>query len=430
MRTAANAMSVIAGPNLTAISSSMAAADAIAGREVVPFSTMYAFRDDDNHCLRALESKPIHLLSNNGSAIASNVATHMAIGGNGLFVVKDSEDNVGYTRVGTFDVDGTLKLKNHLGQTLQVVMRDASGNISDTAGTLSDADFSTLASNPQATTSLAFKQVLPGNSPITGAPLDPPQDVTIYDTLGNGRRMQLSWERVANVAGAAAAVHHTWRVRADMDGTYGSIPAASPYNNANGVFVEFDASGNPLNFKIDDGGGGYTASPTAPDLAVQWNGVTVPNAIAVDFGAIGSSSGIVSHGYEFKMTQDPIKDGHAPGNFHKMYVDQDGYGWVTFTNGERQKQFRIPLAQINNYNGMLGVRNSVYYTTNDSGAASFYYPKQEGLGGILPEHYESSSVVQTEQYVRLIEAQKALMMQTKSFNTSKNMIDTLVTRLT
>lgn len=427
MRTSANAMSALSGPNLNAISSSLAAADAIAGREIMPFNTMYNFRDGGSNCLRTNEVTPIHLLSNTGSAIASNVETHMAIDGNGMFIVNDAEGNTGFTRVGTFDVDANRILKNHLGQTLQVVMRDANGNISSTASTVVDADFSSLSSDPTATSAMTLKQVLPGNDAVGTIE---PQDTYVYDTLGNQRRLNLSWEQVANLAGASASVNHTWKLTGAMDATYGSIPAANAYNSANGVYIEFDSSGNPLNYKVDDGGGGYTATTTAPDLNIDWVGVATTNAITMNLGTTGTSTGVVSRGYEFKILDGyPSQNGHAAGQFHKLYMDEDGYGWVTFTNGQKQQQFRVPMAQINNYNGMLGVKDSVYYTTDTSGTAAYYYPREESLGGFVPKHYESSSVSQTEQYVKLVEAQKALMMQTKSFNASKNMIETIATKI-
>ena len=139
-----NSAMLAGASGMRANSSALAAiSDNIANVNTVGYKRL---RNDFTSLLNSRNSQPTYsaggvmshsspLMSEQGSAVASSVSTHLAVSGNGFFVVRGRSDNAGttdpylYTRAGQFTPDANGYLQNTAGYYLQGWPVDATGAV-------------------------------------------------------------------------------------------------------------------------------------------------------------------------------------------------------------------------------------------------------------------------------------------------------------
>ncbi|MFT3783260.1 MAG: flagellar basal-body rod protein FlgG [Nibricoccus sp.] len=101
-------------------------------------------------------------------------------------------------------------------------------------------------------------------------------------------------------------------------------------------------------------------------------------------------------------------------------VSQDGQ--VTYTTSSGSQSFRIQLTRFANPAGLQSLGGNLYSETTASGAPETGSPGEQGFGTTMQGYVESSNVNIVQEMVSLITAQRAYEINSKSIQTSDEML--------
>lgn len=397
----------------------LASAGAVAGKNFEVFLTAF----ETSRAVSGVDTTTLRHLKEIGNPIESRIASHMAVSGQGWFPVRnkigENQSPLGLTRDGTFDVDKDLYFRNARGEYLQVLYLDQEGNIMGSSSDPSSlkplnlGDF--IHGAPSPTKDLQTRVQLPG---LAENGTQHPQIVTVFDSLGNQKNVNLSWAKTEGPYTHPDATQG-WVLSADING--GTIDG--PY--ATGSRIEFNHQGQPLLF---DAQGGGAQSIKAPALNILWADASAPSGINLNLGEAGTNNGIMSVGDVFEI-RSLSKDGSAAGELVNFHFNEKGEGYACYENKpESVKICRMLLGQTNNINGLSEIRPGVFSPNHRSGDLILSFPQEGGTGGIISGHYEGSKVESTTIFTNMIEDQKRFMGNLKAIQTLEDMIDALIER--
>lgn len=421
--------------------------DNIANSQTVGFKrTDTSFQDivtastSRNHLPGAVLAAPSFTNSVQGQIDASETPTHMAINGEGFFVVSarvatvDGNpvfDNVNYyTRRGDFAMDKNGYLVNGGGYTLQGLMIDpATGNpVGDTPGRIQiNRDF--LAA--RTTTTISYKANLPAwpatvnadpnvadselltvgrftpaladlsaisadnedifldNSLSGGA-------VTAYDALGAPANVQFRWAKVDNDGGAG----DTWNLFYKSDDS--ATGATEKWTNV-GQDYAFDAQGR-LSPAVD--------STTITGMTV--NGLALGN-VTLNHGASNITQYEDDNGTV--KTTELDQNGYPSGELVSIAVSENGRVTGTYSNGKTVDVAEITLARFNAADKLKKLDGTAFAATQESGE-----PMLAGGGEVIGSAKESSNVDIADEFTKLIVTQQAYTAGTRIVTTADELI--------
>jgi flagellar basal-body rod protein FlgG len=98
-------------------------------------------------------------------------------------------------------------------------------------------------------------------------------------------------------------------------------------------------------------------------------------------------------------------------------------GDVTVTSANGAQNFRIQLTRFANPGGLRSMGGNLYEETPASGTAETGNPGEAGFGGIQQGFIETSNVNIVEEMVNMIQAQRAYEINSKSIQTSDEMLE-------
>jgi len=97
-------------------------------------------------------------------------------------------------------------------------------------------------------------------------------------------------------------------------------------------------------------------------------------------------------------------------------------GEVTVMSPDGVQTFRIQLVRFQNPAGLQSIGGNLYVETLASGAPDMGFPGENGFGRIMQGYLESSNVNIVEEMVNMILAQRAYEINSKSIQTSDEML--------
>lgn len=408
----------------------------------------------------AVVAKPSYTNNVQGSVDASQVSTHMAINGEGFFIVSQrvatSDNNPVfqqvnyYTRRGDFAMDKNGYLVNGGGYYLQGLTIDPTTNnpigstpevlkvnngfltakltasISYTANlpayprtAHADALFNAQGTELLQTAAEATAGTTFANDPIgTGAGNGVVQAadeqtfldrsvaggaITVYDGQGNPVNVQMRWVKTENQSGDGpdAATTDTWRL------FYKSNDAAT------GTEAKWTAIDQEYAF---DGQGQLNptvVSTTISDLTV--NGVAMGD-ISLYHGPANVTQFADPNGTVSVNRID--QDGYASGELVSVAVAANGRVTGTYTNGKTIDIFQVSLAKFNSPDALRKMNGTAYAETQDSGAPIL----NGGTGEVIAQALEASNVDLADEFSKLIIAQQAYTAGTRIITTADQLI--------
>lgn len=291
---------------------------------------------------------------------------------------------------------------------------------------------------------------------------------TIYDSLGNAHQMTLTYTpdatgataaanglppSINDASGTARTPATRWHVTASFaDGTQiagAAATAAAPYNvgyvyfDQNGQYINSSrdlpsaaspadvhangappsqADGNQLNITAW-GGGDSAVAPTAGAAAPATGpiGLSFANntslaASTTSTASGGSSANVVS------------QNGYAAGTLSNFTVAQDGTIDGAFTNGETKVLGQVAIATFQNEDGLSRIGGNQFAQTAASGLAqvgtadSGRFVNTTVQSGSL----EESNVSLSDQFTKLIVAQRSFEANTRGIETADQNLQTLI----
>jgi flagellar hook protein FlgE len=370
-----------------------------------------------------------------GDFIASQVATNMAISGEGMFAVKQrssvadgtpvfSGANV-YTRRGDFDLDRNGYLVNGAGFYLQGYLVDANTG-SATGSALSVLRISNDNLPARATAELEYRANLPRNpktdvadpavagselltgAAYTGATITAAnepgfidrtiagQSTTVYTAAGTPVDLQFRWGKTSNAAGA-----ETWSLYYRSDAA--ATGAAPKWTRVSDAFT-FDVGG-----RLTAPAGGTLSSTFTVDGATA-------GPISMDFGLTGLT--------QFNDTNGSVnvnrlgQDGYPSGTRVGLQMGDGGRIMGLYSNGQTVALAQVPLAQFPSDNLLKRSDGGVYAETLESGQPLFVDAGRNLVGGTL----ENSNADIADEFSKMIVTQQAYSANTRIISTAQQML--------
>jgi flagellar basal-body rod protein FlgG len=100
-------------------------------------------------------------------------------------------------------------------------------------------------------------------------------------------------------------------------------------------------------------------------------------------------------------------------------------GEVTYQSAGGNQTFRLTLTRFANPSGLQSLGGNLYAATAASGAAETGQPGEEGFASVIQGYVEASNVNIVEEMVNLIVAQRAYEVNSKSIQTSDEMLQNI-----
>jgi flagellar hook protein FlgE len=332
-----------------------------------------------------------------GNITVSDNPLDVAINGGGFFRLSTGGE-VTYSRNGQFQVDKDSYLVSATGARVTGYPSDANGNVIQTTPvdlTLSTADLA-----PKATTASKLIANLDSRTTTTIAAAFNPNDattyhaasgLTVYDSLGNERIMQVFFRRTAA---------NTWQVFMSEGG-----------NALNG-----GAAVGTLGFGT---GGVLTAAAPFNITFTSTNGAVTPQTFTLDF------TGTTQFGAQFGVTSI-TQDGYATGKLAGFSIGNDGVVLGRYSNGQTRAQGQIVLASFANPQGLVPLGGNQWAESSVSGQPIVGAPQGGNLGTLQSGALEESNIDLTRELVDMITAQRIYQANAQTIKTQDQMLQTLV----
>jgi flagellar hook protein FlgE len=384
------------------------------------------------------------LMTEQGSLQGSSIATHLAVAGDGFFVVRPRGDDATaldpylYSRAGQFapDVDGFLKNVSGFflqGWPVDAVTGGVTTNPTDlsalepvrvtgitgearasaTVGVSANLDSSQAVSAAAAT----YNAAASANNMASGAVTpDFETSIEVYDARGGLHTLTLSFlKRAANSWYAEARLPAAEIVPGGglIDGQVArGIVAFTPTGQ-----VDTAATTLPTSFTIAAAAGAGPSWLTSLGLPDQ--------TISLDFGGPSSASGLTQFDSPSVLVSTDV-DGAAYGSLASVEVDDTGFVTAVFTNALSRRIYQIPIATFANPGGLTADIGGVYRISSEAGIPNMRGAGVAGAGRIQPRALESSTVDLAEEFSNLIVTQRAYSASSKIITTADEMLDELI----
>lgn len=282
---------------------------------------------------------------------------------------------------------------------------DGSGN---TGSLLTEFGFDDLTGSPLTTGTIAGTYAASDPTKNMSSGEVTPQftrDITIYDSLGNSHVVAFNVVKLAT---------NRWGVEITAVPITDATTSNSDGQLASGE-ITFSGDGTLLS---------VSAGLTNP-ITVQWatSGASA-SVLSLDLGTIGETDGLSQYSAAFNVSLAD-QNGSSVGQLSGISIDADGYVVASFSNGQTQRKYKIPLAQVNNPNGLLAVSGGAYIQTEASGVANLEEPGSNGTGKFATSALEQSNVDLSEQLTNLIVAQQAYGANTRVLSITSQLLQQL-----
>lgn len=387
------------------------------------------------------------LMAEQGSTIASSTATHLAVSGNGLFIVRSRSSDASpldpylYTRAGQFSPDSNGYLKNTAGFYLHGWPVDSTGIVNSSPTDLSALEpirVSGIAGGAEATSNLSLSANLQSSQPlsaaVTGATYNAANSannmasgavepdfqipIQIFDSEGGTHTLTMAFLR---------AGPNQWHTEVLMPSSE-VVPGGSPLINgqlATGIvaftpFGKIDLANSTLPASVTIGLSGANAGP-------EWNSSLglAAQTIQLDLGGNGAPGGLTNYDSLSQLSTSTV-DGTSFGSLSAVDVDNDGFVTAIFTNGLTRRIYQVPLASFGNPDALNAENGGIYKLGPGAGAVAIRGAGESGVGTIKARALEASTVDLAEEFSKLIMTQRAYSASSKIITTADEMMDELL----
>ena len=221
--------------------------------------------------------------------------------------------------------------------------------------------------------------------------------ITVYDSLGAKHSVPVVYTKTAN---------NKWQLSLGSGGDTFNI------TEADGTVTTVSLTKTDLNF---DSAGAYVSGSASLNLTYT-NGAA-PQQVAMNLAAITQFSGTT--------TIAATSDGNAAGTLASVDIDSSGVITGTYTNGVRQKEAQIAMAQFNNPSGLTKMGGNLYQESNNSGTRTISGAADIGTE-LTTSALEMSNVDIADQFSDMIITQRGFQSNSKIITVSDEMLETLI----
>ncbi|HET6520746.1 MAG TPA: flagellar hook protein FlgE [Geminicoccaceae bacterium] len=374
-------------------------------------------------------------IGSQGLIQSSASPTHVAISGNGFFVVNAEADGGGeelYTRAGAFEPDVLGNLRTGSGFFLQGWALDDAEQIVD-LNTPETVNVRGVTGTARATAAIGLGVNLDaGQADHAGAYAA--GDMAAYGASGGTGGVAPHFNRAVQVYDPLGAAHNLtlaflksptaneWHV--EVYAEPGEVDAASHPDGllASGT-VSFNGNGTLAATALTPV---YPAGAAAGGpLGVDWVNGADDGSIALDLGAAGTAAGLRQFDADFDVSF-VNQDGVEVGALNGVSIDGDGYVTATFTNGQSRKLYKLPIGTFANPLALDPRTGNAYARTTGSGAVNLHHAGAGSAGSITPSSLEAGNVDLADEFTKMIVTQRAYSANARVITTADQMLDELM----
>jgi len=339
---------------------------------------------------------------NQGSFETTGSATDLAIQGAGFFVVKDtSTGGIFYTRAGQFTIDKDGYMVNPSQHRLQGyrMTLNSSGEYVKT-GTSTDISITGLQSQPKETT---FFRLGINLDATASAATTFSSSFNVYNSLGEAATLTMTFTK------SATAGQWTYVVSGPTGTTIGGAGASGTVTfNSQGVMTAPAADQTITVSNFPSG---------ASNLSLTWD--IINNTTSASYNDI---TGYASE----SVTNSVVQDGYTTGVLRGLSVDNDGVISGLFSNGQTQQLWQVELADFLSPWGLSRMGNTLFAETTQSGQPIYGVAKAGGFGTVYGSSLELSNIDLSQQFVDMIQNQRAFQANSRIISTVDNMLQEIV----
>lgn len=350
-----------------------------------------------------------HLVSAQGGLTATSSLTDLAISGNGFFLVSNSAGTPFLTRAGAFVPDGQGDLVNTSGFKLlgyRLGSQDP-GILVNGYGTLQPVNLQELALTATPSTAGTLKVNIPSEAPVVPAAQLPggnaanaaftaKSSLVAYDNLGGDVKLDIYFSKTAA---------NVWQVAVFDGRTASSTSGNFPYSS-------LPLAVSALVFGAD----GSFAAGTTGQISFS-----IPGGSAFTLNAAGTTQLATNY-----MVLAASSNGTPAGQPTDTEIAKDGYVYALYQSGARVPVYRIPLAQVTSPDQLRPLPGNVFSPSGESGGIEIGFGKSDGLGEIISNALEQSTVDLAGELTTMIDAQRSYTANSKIFQTGAELMDVLV----
>lgn len=356
-----------------------------------------------------------------GGLISTNSATDLALSGDGFFIVSQNpnetvQTNYLMTRAGSFLPDENGDLKNPAGYYLAGYPYGLDGTIGDvnraTFSQMQTVNVGNITQSASGTTEMSIFGNLPAQetgAATPGAPFTTSSE--FFTSLGGAQRIEFSWQPTATA--------NEWDLSiSDQNGSsLGSVTVT--YNDSGALAGSPGSYTNVSSSAVSPAAFAFDTATGVATLTLD-NGTT-PQVLTVDLGAPDSFTSITQFSGDFTQTFD--RDGSSTGELLRTEIDESGTLFGVFNNGERLALFEIPVAVVDNPNGLIEEKGNAYSLSGDSGGFQALQANTGGAAAMNAGALEGSNVDIAQELTDLIKTQRAYSTNAKVVTTADEMMD-------
>ncbi|HON88004.1 MAG TPA: flagellar hook protein FlgE [Spirochaetales bacterium] len=384
----------------------------------------------------------IDTIHTQGAMQTTGVQTDVAIQGNGFFVLQKGDQRF-YTRAGAFSLDRDGTLVNPAngfrvqGWNAQVINGK---EILNTSGAIEDLVIPVGSKDPAKATEQVYlacnldkrlQEIPEGATEDTIRANTWRVEEKIYDAFGIEHILRVDFAKVPGQT-------NQWRATVSID-----PQAATPTNTAVGLnpaalgdntfIVEFDNKGTLQRILDNQGNESPQAGNLAINIAFDVQGATpvegapVRQTFALNLGTVGSVKNTITQFAEASSTKVYQQDGYSMGYLENFKIDQSGIITAVYSNGSTRTIGQLAIATFTNPNGLEKAGETNFVQSLNSGLANIGPSGIAGKGKILAGNLEMSNVDLAEQFTDMIVTQRGFQANSKTIQTSDQMLQELLT---
>jgi len=326
-----------------------------------------------------------------GDLEQTSTTTDAAIQGQGLFILKDSQGNLYYTRDGQFEFNSSGQLVDSVNQYL--VQGYSSGGIGN-------IDISNLQTLPAvATTSVNMV----GNIATTSSPYTV-SDVTIYDAQGTAEQLTVTLTSTSTSTTPTPSGSQSWNV---------VISNSSGQTLGSGQ-VSFDSTGAP-----EAGANEVTMTTTLGGQS---------QSVVFNFGTAGGLSGATDIQGDTTNIAAQVQNGNGIIGLSSEAFNTDGVLQLTYANGTTKAGPQLALASFADESSLQEVQGNLYLPPPGQ-TAQIGQPGTGIFGQIEGSSLEMSNVNLTQELADMIVLQRGYQASSQVMNVASEMLQQLYSSL-
>jgi flagellar hook protein FlgE len=325
----------------------------------------------------------------NGTVSSTGIPSNMALSGNGVFVVQQSDGQLAYTRTGDFTTNADGQLIAPSGALLMGY--PAVGGVVNTSAALQPLQVSTGTTSPAtATTSFSTTTNLDSSTAVGGTYTG---TISVVDSLGESHTLSIDYTKTAANA-------WSYTITAPTADTGAATPTV-----ATGTLT-FNSSGELI----------------SPIGSIP--GITIPSftdgAAAMNLSwalTDNSGNGLMTQTDLASGTSTTTQNGVASASLDGYTITANGTIEGTFSSGATTALGQVAVATVANTQGLAQLGQNLFQVTGGSGNADVGVAGTGGRATITGGSVEGSNVNEATEFSNLIVAQQAYDANSKSVST-------------